>query len=136
MNESMTNQADRDLVDVNAVVKKHKNAGIDLFADFENATTFINDVLIVEHFNFQTAHNKIIEATNAFQALPSDIRHKFRNSPQYFVEYCSNPANHEDLVKMNLAKPRVPARNASPSREAAPAGGGAPSAQDNNQVSS
>jgi hypothetical protein len=56
-------------------------------------------------------------------ALPADIRFRFLNDPGRFVDFCSDPANRDEMSKMGLLRPseRVSAENSgSPMGEPTP----------------
>lgn len=61
-----------------------------------------------EIFDFHTAQQRIREATEAFNALPADVRLRFSNDPGLFVEFASSPDNAEELLRMGLADRRKP----------------------------
>lgn len=58
-------------------------------------------------FDFKTAMDAIAVARESFDAMPGDVRAKFQNDPQKFVEFCSNKDNLPEMRKMGLAIPEV-----------------------------
>lgn len=56
--------------------------------------------------DYQSALNAVIEAKQSFMQLPSAIRERFGNNPAAYVDFCSNPDNLDELVKLGLAAPR------------------------------
>lgn len=101
---SRTVQSAKDDADINVIVKRFgvtkmmpTSARVPSYGDY----TGVND--------FQTAMNVIREAEEAFMTLPADTRSRFGNDPQAYLEFCSNPDNIGEMVKMGLAnKPRKP----------------------------
>lgn len=58
-------------------------------------------------FDFKSAMDAIAVARESFDAMPGDVRAKFQNDPQKFVEFCSNKDNLPEMRKMGLAIPEV-----------------------------
>lgn len=108
--ESLADQSAKEEADINTIVRRFGVTGLLpqgakalFFADFD------------EVFDFQSAQNVVAEARQAFMALPADVRSRFGNDPQKFVEFCSEAEEDGTLVhlaelrKMGLAPPeKVP----------------------------
>lgn len=116
---SLTQQHHAADTDVNLIVKRYMNTGIlpqgalaPLYGDFR------------ESLSFHDAQNKIREAQEAFMLIPAEIRAKFDNDPGKFVEFASEEANRDELVKLKLLDP-PPRSNAArqPTEKAAPGSG-------------
>jgi len=58
--------------------------------------------------DFQSANNLLIQAREAFSALPAEIRKKFDNNPQNLMAFLENPENNEEAVKLGLKEVQVP----------------------------
>jgi len=59
--------------------------------------------------DYQSALNTIMAADQNFLSLPSNVREKFNNSSQQFVDFCLNPANIEAVRELGLApRPEAP----------------------------
>lgn len=99
---SMTKQEFRDECNVNNILDKYQRTGI--ITHLKQNKGAYDD--FTQHGSYQESLNNVIEAENAFMALPSSIRKKFNNDPGAFCEYVANPENHSDLVEMGLAKPK------------------------------
>lgn len=54
--------------------------------------------------DYQSALHAVMEADASFMALPADMRARFENSPQLFLEFCENTANADEMVKLGLRK--------------------------------
>lgn len=59
----------------------------------------------VDITDFHSAQNALVRARESFDALPADIRSRFRNDPGLFFNFCVDPGNLEELRKMGLAVP-------------------------------
>jgi len=96
---SKTVQSEKDNCDINVILKRFRLGGqlptsarVPSYENYEGI------------FDFQSAMNAVRSGEEAFAELPSDIRRKFANSPQAFLEYAANPENIDGLRKMGLAK--------------------------------
>lgn len=97
---SLANQSSAEECDINVIVRRFgltgqvPNQGIRLptYQDFEDI------------FDFQTAMNAVRAAEQEFMKVPADIRSRFGNDPQQFVEFCSDEKNIDELRKLGLAK--------------------------------
>lgn len=115
--ESRTQQSMRDEADINVLVKRFGVTGqmpvsvrIPEYQDFDAV------------FDFQSAQNAILQAQASFNAMPAEVRSRFDNSPQRFLEFCANPANLDEMRKIGLAVPKEPeADNPPPVDPAKPA---------------
>lgn len=95
-----TSQEFKDDCDPNNIVRKFKQDGIlthmnkkaGVYADLTNIPSY------------QEALNTVIQAQNAFETLPSQIRKQFNNSPQEFVEFMQDPKNHDKAADMGLVE--------------------------------
>lgn len=118
MDPSKTVQAEKDNCDINVIVRRFgitkqlpmSSVRPPQYGDYEAVG------------DFREAMNAVREARENFMAMPSGIRRKFGNDPQSFLEFCSNPENVEEMVKMGLAVQRPiadtkPALDLTPNRE-------------------
>lgn len=102
--ETRTRQEFKDESDINTIIK--------LFGIGENPIEngkWITDVDIVNATSdFQSAMNILVEASGKFNNLPAQLRSRFDNDPAIFVQFCSNPDNKEEMIKLGLVdKPSV-----------------------------
>jgi len=98
---SRTVQADALGADINNIVREFgltgklpTNVRTPTFADFTDAVT-----------DYQSAQNAILEAQASFHALPANVRQRFHNSPQAFLEFCDNESNLDEMRRLGLAVP-------------------------------
>jgi len=96
--KGVTVQYHKDQCDINNIIAKHSNGGPIFATTAQPRYDDFSDVV-----DYQTAQNALISANNAFQALPSDIRAYFNNSPQQFVEFCSDEKNIDEMRRLKLA---------------------------------
>lgn len=107
--ESRTKQSFQNESDVNTIMGKwrksghieHLNKAKPRYGDFTNADDYIE------------AQAKLIDANEAFMALPSIVRKRFENSPAELLAFMADSANNEEAVALGLAtraeKPTPPA---------------------------
>lgn len=100
--ESLTKQSHKRECDVNLIIKQY------------NKTGAINHLVKMEArygemtgLDFHTAMNIVAEGQSAFEALPSEIRKRFRNDPAQFLDFCADPKNNQELIDLKLATPEL-----------------------------
>lgn len=97
---SLAQQAFKDEVDINSILKKYKITGrmpvsvnLPSYGDFSGVS------------DYRSAAEAMRRASNAFMELPAEVRKRFSNDPQEFLDFSSNPDNVGELRKMGLAVP-------------------------------
>lgn len=99
--EILTEQNHKDEADVNMIIRKH---GVDLVqktAQLQAPNMRFDDVT---GNDFQEAMQIVANAQQSFEAMPSDIRKQFNNSPAEFLDFVQNPDNNDKLISMGLAE--------------------------------
>lgn len=99
-----TQQQFADEVDINTIAKNFgitgrlpENVRMPSFGDFSDVS------------DYQTALNAARRAQHSFMQMPAEVRARFLNDPQKFVEFCSNPGNRDEAIKLGLVpSPPVP----------------------------
>lgn len=96
---TLTQQHHENETNINTIMAKALKSGImpvgkDMnllkFGDFETG------------FDYQESMNKIIAANESFEALPSQIRNRFRNDPALFLDFVSDESNRQEAVSLGL----------------------------------
>jgi len=54
--------------------------------------------------DYQSALNAARWASHSFMQMPAEVRFRFENNPQKFVEFCSNPGNRDEAIKLGLVE--------------------------------
>jgi len=97
--KSLTQQQFADDCDINSIMKKHAklgtvpgNASPGYFADVSNFG------------DFQQAHQMVKEAEEAFMALDSGIRDRFKNDPGLLLNFLQIDANRAEAEALGLLK--------------------------------
>jgi len=98
--DSLAVQSQRDEADINTIVRRFGLSGelpqgvrAPTYGDFEDIV------------DFQSAMNAVRGAEESFMAMPAEVRSRFGNDPQAFVEFCSDEANLDEMRKLGLAIP-------------------------------
>lgn len=99
LEKPLTDQSFKDECDINVLIDRFKRSGTIPASDAAN----LHYIDFTEVTNFQDAMVKVFEAQDQFDSLDAKIRAKFDNDPGRFLEFASNPANMDELVKMGLA---------------------------------
>lgn len=98
---SMTQQNFKAECEINNILRRYDKTG--LITHVNNAVAQYGDYTEVNEY--QESLNMVINAQNAFNELPSEVRKRFGNDPGAFFEFATNPANHEEMVRLGLANP-------------------------------
>jgi len=98
MGLSMTKQSMADDADINVVMAKYAKTGVlpvvenpGLYGDFSNIPSFADAQAVILHANEQ------------FSGLDAKTRRMFGNDPGVFLNFCCDPKNADELVKLGLA---------------------------------
>lgn len=99
---SLAVQSSRDEVDINTIVRRFGLTGqlpaevsIPQYGDFS------------EVVDFHSAMNLVSQAREGFDRMPPQVRARFSNDPGVFVDFCSDPDNADELVKLGLRIPPI-----------------------------
>lgn len=92
--------------DINGIVAKYHKTGylVDPLSQRSGSPLF-GDFSAVS--DYDTALRASIDCEDHFMALPSNIRARFRNSPQLLMEFLADENNFEEAVSLGLVKPKV-----------------------------
>ena len=103
LDESRTKQSFKEECDINTIVKRFgltgqlpENLRPPQYGDYSEIP------------DFKTAMNVIVDAQTNFMYMPAEIRARFHNSPQEFLEFCGDQKNLEEMREMGLAVPKPP----------------------------
>lgn len=116
-----TKQAFKAECDINTIMSKYQNTGI--IEHVQRVRGSYGDFTSVQEY--QLSLQQVIDAQEAFEALPSRIRSRFDNDPSHLLAFLEDPANAEEAVKLGLVNPPTP-----PSPKPPEAASGAPSGGD------
>lgn len=100
---TLAQQHFKDECDVNTILRKYETTG--LLTHVANGTPSYGDFSSV--LEFQQAQNILIEAQDAFDALPASLRKRFDNDPVVMLEFIENPDNREEAEKLGFIKKSI-----------------------------
>ena len=113
---SLAQQSFKDEVDINVLLERFKVTGqlpqnvvLPTYGDFTGLT------------DYRTAMAAVLKAQDQFMAMPADIRSRFGNDPQAFMDFCSKEENLPELRRMGLANP-LPDKQDQAKPDVAPSG--------------
>lgn len=58
--------------------------------------------------SYHVALSMVLDTQRSFMTLPAELRAKFDNDPQKFIDFCADEANYQELLDLGLATPRIP----------------------------
>lgn len=97
---SLAQEQFKDDADINVLLERFKVTGqmpegvrVPQYGDF----TGVSD--------YRSAMDVVLRAQDAFMQIPAEIRARFGNDPQQFLEFCSDDKNAEELRRLGLANP-------------------------------
>jgi len=110
-NATRTKQEFAKETDINTIMRKYEKTGVidprlqrgpGSYGDFTGAT------------DYQTSLNQVVEAQEAFYALPSSLRARFHNDPGELLDFVSDDENYAEAVKLGLVPPPKPKEEPAP----------------------
>lgn len=96
--ETRTQQHFKEQCDINRIVSTYAKTGL---VPGNPRTPVEEDFVGI--IDFHTAMNAVRRADEAFMELPAELRSRFHNDPQEYVEFCLDKENLDELVQMGLA---------------------------------
>lgn len=99
--ESLTVQSHSEDADINVIVKRFGLTGtmpvnhrVPEYGDYSQVGSYADALAVVR------------AADSHFMEMPAEVRSRFQNSPQIFLDFCNDPANMQEMVKLGLAVAR------------------------------
>nr|QJB19123.1 MAG: internal scaffolding protein [Microvirus sp.] len=100
---SLTQQEFAAECDVNTIMARYVSTGtIPVYADRQ--PFYVDNIGMP---TFQEMQNTLISASEAFMALPANVRKEFDNDPAKFVDFCSDEKNVDKLREWNMLSPEA-----------------------------
>ncbi|QKI28920.1 VP3 [Kummerowia striata gokushovirus] len=110
--ESLTVQ-DAEDSDINIIMKKYAHTGT---LPIQQMQALLGDFSEIE--DFRQAQERIREANDAFSQVPADLRKRFDNDPQKFIDFVLDDKNLDETVKLGYRmappKPATPTGTETP----------------------
>lgn len=101
-NSPHTRQEFKEESDINTIMASYLRTG-----EMPHVNEMAPQFLDVTDMDFHAHMNVIREAQELFEALPSEMRHRFQNDPGVFVDFTSDPINRPEMARMGLLSPEA-----------------------------
>jgi len=98
--ESLTHQSFKKEADINTITNRFLKTGVLGNPGASRRPMFGNFTGV----DFQAMQNLIVDAKNAFMALPASVRRRFNDDAGQVVRFCQDPRNLEEAVKLGLVE--------------------------------
>lgn len=102
----MTKQSFAKEVDINEIIRRARKSGF-----LGNPSAVATRQAMYGDFsvlpNFHEMQDTVARVNAGFMELPPELRERFSNSPEKFLEFLGDPANREEAVKLGLLAPEV-----------------------------
>lgn len=102
--DGLTEQNHKDACNVNKIVSRFQKTGL---LDHLNSAQPM-EIDSAPPISYHEALNIVAQGKTAFETLPATLRQHFEHDAAKYVEFCMNPENREELVKMGLAVAPIP----------------------------
>lgn len=98
--KTMAKQAFKDECNINTIMSKYQKTG--LIEHVQKVQGAYGDFTSVQ--DYQLSLNQVIEAQEAFEALPAAVRKRFGNDPSHLMSFLEDPSNLDEAVKLGLVE--------------------------------
>lgn len=99
-----TKQADKEGCDIHVILRRIEQGG--MLPDMIRREPRYGDFSNVK--DYRESMETVLRAQEQFEALPFAVRDRFEHDPERMLEFVSDPANKDELVKLGLALPKKP----------------------------
>ncbi len=116
-----TKQSFKKETDINNIMARFVKTGIITPEALANRQATFADVS--EIGDFLQCQNQIKAAESAFMTLPADLRARFENEPAQLLDFCKDPENREEAIKLGIitkpkeTPPTEPSKTTEPAKE-------------------
>lgn len=92
-----TKQAFKDECDINTIMRRYEQSGVLLHLargepQYVDATSL----------DYQASMELVVQAREAFAALPARVRERFQNDPSQMLAFVEDEGNREEAIKLGL----------------------------------
>lgn len=109
--ESMAQTSDMEDADINVIMAKYNRTGMMPSLNMQALTGDFSDV-----GDFREAQERIREANEEFAKVPANLRKRFDNDPQKFIDFVLDDSNETELVKLGLRNKKEATTNGTENR--------------------
>lgn len=100
--EQVTKQSHKDECDIHNILRQYQRTGI--LTHIQNSKPEYLD--LPDQIDYQEAMNTIVQAQDAFAALPATVRDSFNNDPARFLSAFTDPNQETRLRELGLLNPK------------------------------
>lgn len=100
--ESMTQQQFAQACDLKTIIKQRSQLGIPLEIPNDPFDGAIQD--FTSSNDYRENLHRVMQAQDAFMALPAQIRKKFDNDPAELISFLEKDENYDEALKLGLLK--------------------------------
>lgn len=112
---SRTQQHFKDECDIDRILKKYSETGFLVNPLEPRRPAKWGDFSSVA--DYQASMNRLVQVQEAFDALPSRVRERFRNDPMQMLAFLEDSANKDEAIKLGLVAGDAPVANAGKSSQ-------------------
>jgi len=95
---SKTKQTFKDECNINKIISKYQKTGaLDHVNKYQPSYGYATAI------DFRDSMEIVLRGQEMFDALPSNLRKRFDNSPAEFLQFVQNPANSTEAISLGLA---------------------------------
>lgn len=94
-----TEQSHKDQCDVNRIINKYDKTGL-----LNHVTSMEMQYGDCTGLDYKEALDKVTSIRQAFDTLPNEIRKRFKNSPEEYFNFMSNPENRKEAIELGLIR--------------------------------
>lgn len=98
---TLTQQHFKEECDINNIMDRYRKTGY-LVDPLQVRTSMPKFEDFTEVPSFHEAQILIAKSKESFEALPSHIRKRFNNDAMAFVDFCTDPENKDEMIKLGL----------------------------------
>jgi len=104
--KSLTQQQYKNDCDVNLIIAKYEQTGTLHHVDNAKRGVYMD---LTQAPSFEESLKVVMQAQNAFDEIPAQIRQRFGHDPQQFIDFLADEANTEEAIKLGLrSRPTSP----------------------------
>lgn len=106
----MTKQSHKDECDIHNILRQYQRTGI--IQHIQSRQPLFTD--LPDHLDYQTSMHQLMEAQEAFAALPATVRDHFANDPARFLAAFQDASQADKLREFGLLNPKPTPAPSSP----------------------
>lgn len=98
--ESLTEEHHKDRCDINKIIRNYDRTGLITHISSKEPQWGMDTLSAPK--SYQDAMNIVTVARESFEALPANVRKRFDNKPERFLEFIQNPENSSEAERLGI----------------------------------